>query len=170
MDKMKKAQTIGQVIMFLLAGLVFVLILIYGYRAITGLTKTGEQVELLNFKTDLQSSVETIKRDYGSVQKLELRVPKADWVFFVTDPKIAESHEIPSLESEYPLIYNTWLTGAENVFLLPSPEQSTPILVKDLVVDNSKGYLRIDASSRKISLRVKGTGKTAKVSEWQREE
>lgn len=163
---MKKAQTIGQVLMFVLAGLVFVLILVYGYRATSGLLERGEQVELLDFKNRLESSVETIKRDYGSVQRVDLRVPKADQLCFVTDPKHENenpvSHE--QLQSQKPLVYNAWRTGTENVFLIP--KQETPIFIKDLVADCPGGYCCIDAKARKISLYVEGTGKTAKVKEW----
>lgn len=164
--EMKKGQVLGQVVMFVLAGIIFVLILIYGYRAIIGLTERGEQVELLDFKGRLESAIETTKRDYGSVDKVDLRLPKADKVCFVTDPEL--EYDVINLESENPFIYQSWATGTENVFLFP--KQPTPILIKSLVVDNNQGWFCMDATARRISLRIEGTGKEARISEWQREQ
>lgn len=157
---MRKAQVIGQALMFVLAGLIFVLILVYGYRAVTNLTERGEQVELLNFKGQLQSAIETVKRDYGAVQRVDLRVPQADLLCFAS----AQPENTYNFETAYPLLYESWRTGTENVFLLP--KQATPILVPDLVVDNEQGWFCLENPGRHVSLRVEGTGKNARVREW----
>jgi hypothetical protein len=161
---MKRAQMIGQVFIFILAGLVFVLILTYGYRAISGFIEKGEQVELLDFRNELDSAIAVIKRDYGSVQRLDLRVPSGtDEVCFVTSREegIAPPWE-ESLQREHPLLHGSWATGAENVFLIP--RQPTPMLIPDIQVE--QGYCCVATVKSRIALRVEGTGNRAKVSPW----
>lgn len=159
---------IGQVFIFILAGLVFILILAYGYKAITGFLERGEEVQLLDFRNALESTVNTIKRDYGSVQRVDLRLPaKTTRVFFVTgkDTVVAGDWEV-EFRDRYPLLYNAWDAGNENVFLIP--RQPTPLLVPDLLVED--GVLCLNAVNNKVSVRVEGTGSKAKLSAWDNEQ
>ena len=59
----KKGLGVGQVFIFIVAALTFALILMFGYRAIAGFLKSGEDVAFVQFKTGLESSV---KKIYGS--------------------------------------------------------------------------------------------------------
>jgi len=151
----RKAQMIGQIFIFILAAVLFILILTYGYRAITDFLERSEQVTLIEFKEEFQSGIERIKRDYGSVRKLELRVPKRYTEVCIVDPTCPESVR------KMPILYNACLTGTENIFLVP--KQETPIFVPDIVVD--QGYQCIPTSGV-ITLRIEGLGRKAKVSEW----
>lgn len=162
--KKAKAQMIGQIFIFVLAALIFLLILIYGYRAISNFLERSEQVALIDFKTDLESSVEIIKRDYGSVKKVELMLPKRYSEVCIVDPD--KANKPGSLEQDRPLMYASWLAGSENVFLVP--KQETPIYLEDIVVDT--GYDCITASYGKVTLKLEGLGKKAKISEWPVEE
>lgn len=161
----KRAQVIGQVFIFILAGLVFVLILGYGYKAITQLLERGEQVQLLDFRNELESVINTIKRDYGSVQRVDLRVPaKTDTVCLVSsDAEDITDTELQQLQQDYPLLAGAWTTGTENVFLIP--RQPTPIRVNDLKVEG--GYACLPAINGRVSLRAEGAGNKAAVSPWQ---
>ena len=66
--KDKKGIGVGQVFIFIIAALTFALILIFGYRAITGFLKSGEDVAFVQFKTGLESSVKKIYTEFGSVR------------------------------------------------------------------------------------------------------
>ncbi len=157
---MKRAQMIGQVFIFILAGLVFVLILSYGYRAITNFLERGEEVQLLDFRNDLESTITTVKRDYGSVQRVTLRVPpKTEEICFVN----IELRDPTVLKQEYPLLHSAWMTGSENIFLIP--RQPTSILIPDILADEP-GFVCIPAVNGKIIMRVEGTGNKAKISAW----
>jgi hypothetical protein len=160
----RHAQIIGQVFVFILAGLVFVLILAYGYRAVTHFLERGEEVQLLDFRNALDSTITTIKRDYGSVQRVDLRVPaKTEEVCFVsTSPEDITSDQQQDLQQQHPLLFSAWSTGSENVFLIP--RQPTPLLITDLLVDT--GYVCVPAVSGRVSLRVEGTGSKARLSPW----
>lgn len=156
----KNAQMIGQIFIFIIAGLLFVLILMYGYRAISGFMQRGEEVQLLDFRNALDSAVTTIKQDYGSVQRVDLRVPAKTEKVCLVNPSTASAG---SLENDYPLLYSAWQTGSENVFLIP--RQPTPILIPDILVET--GYVCVSAINGRVSFRVEGLGNKAKISAWQ---
>ncbi len=166
---MKRGQMIGQVFIFILAGLVFVLILGYGYKAISNFLASGEKVQLIDFRNEIESAIKTIKRDYGSVQRVDLRVPaKTDSVCFVTSnfEDVQSSGWTDVFRQEYPLLHSAWETKNSNIFLMPW-QQASNILVEDIVVDPAgKGYLCLSSAGGKISLRVEGTGNKAIISEW----
>jgi len=152
----KKAQMIGQIFMFILAAVLFVLILTYGYSAITDFLQRSEQVTLIEFKEELKSGIERIKRDYGSVRRLELKVPNR-----YTDVCIIDPLKCDSIRTSYPVMYGACLSGTENIFLVP--KQETPIFISDIEVD--AGYVCIPTSGV-VTLKLEGLGKKAKVSEW----
>lgn len=163
-----RAQMIGQVFIFVIAGLVFVLILGYGYKAIMGLMEKGEKVQLIDFRNKLDSSINIIKRDYGSVQRVDLIVPSnTDEVCFATSDKndVRSGEWEKNFQEERQLFYGAWVTGTENVFFVP--KQSTPIPEKDIVVDpEGKGYLCVNAAGGRISLRMEGIGSKVLITEW----
>lgn len=65
-------QILGQTIVFVIATIVFGLILIYGRNVIDKLIKTKKEVEFINFKNDLTSSIDAQRHSYGSKGILEL--------------------------------------------------------------------------------------------------
>jgi len=167
-----RAQTIGQVFIFIIAGIVFVLILMYGYRAIAGFIEKGQDVQMIDFRNELDSAITTIKRDYGSVQRVDLRLPtKTEEVCFVTaSPDDAKDPAFGAFKQERPLLYSSWETGSENVFLIPRL-QKAGILIKDIIADpQGKGYVCVAAVGGRVSLRIEGTGNKAIISEWPVEE
>ncbi len=165
----KKAQLIGQVFIFIIAGLVFILILMYGYKAVSSFLQKGEQVQLIDFRNELESTVNVIKRDYGSVQRVQLRLPaKLEEVCLVTEKAedVASSGWVERFKQERPLLYSAWATGTENVFT--TPRQQTPIFIKDVIVDpDGAGYLCTESAGGVVVLRVEGTGSKARITEWQ---
>ncbi len=154
----KKAQMIGQIFVFVVAAIIFILILTYGYKAISNFLARSEQVALIDFKADLESSVEVIKRDYGSVRKVELRLPKRYTEVCIVDVKRCES-----LEQARPLMYSLCIAGSENVFLVP--KQETPIFLADISVPDP-GYVCVPVANGNIALRLEGLGKSTEISEW----
>jgi hypothetical protein len=109
-----------------------------------------------------------IKRDYGSVQRVDLRVPsRTEEACFVTaDPAdVAAPGWEEELKNDRPLIYSAWAKGKENVFLMP--KQPAPIIVADIVVEpETAGYLCLPVVDGKVSIRVEGTGNKAKIGRW----
>lgn len=163
MDELKhqnrKAQMLGQVIVFVLSAIIFVLILGYGYRAITSFQEQGRQVALIEFKTELETAVETISRNYGSVRTITLSIPNG-----FTGLCIVDAQEPGNLQTAHPLLYNAWRSGSENVFLLPITKQSVPIKIENIEVynENEKGFLCVE-NTKNIKIQLEGMGDRAKI-------
>ena len=163
----KKGQLVEQVFIFILAGLVFILIISYGYRAIQYFIEKQEQVVLVDFRNDLELAVEGVRRDFGTVRKVTLKLPSDyDGVCFFDPNSCAEGQnpvlELPSRSS----IKVGWAQEAcrlksENVFLVPRVGEK--LYFPDLEVD---GYLCIP-NVEGVTIRLEGTGKKAKVSVWE---
>ncbi len=161
--KRTKAQIMGQVFIFILAAAIFMMILVYGYKAIAGFTQKSEEVALIDMKTSLQSAVEEISLDYGSVKKLELTIPSKYYEICFVD--LSVDAPPTAFQEEHPLMFDAWLSGAQNVFLVPMAE--TPITVGKIVIDQE--YFCLPVKSGKISLRLEGLGDSTKISEWPRQ-
>ena len=156
----KKAQIMGQVFIFILAALLFILILTYGYKAIAGFGEKSEQVALIEFQSKLENSIKSMKSDYGSVRKLELQLPsKYSETCIVADMTDTQA---ANFESEHPRMYDAWLGGTQNVFLNPMSE--TPIDVGDISI--SSGYLCLDITAGMVVLRIEGLGRKTSISPW----
>jgi hypothetical protein len=155
----KKAQMIGQVFVLVIAAIVFILILGYGYSAISNFIKSSEQITLLEFKTSLTAGVEQIKSDYGSVRKISLRIPKRHHKLCIISSDVNE--DTADFQEKHPIFFEIWQTGSENVFLIP--KQESPLFIDEVVVPG--GYFCVDVSGV-IDLRVKGLGDKAEVSVW----
>jgi len=160
-----KAQILGQVFVFILAGLVFILIISYGYRAIQYFIERQEQVVLLDFRTDLEIAIEGVKRDYGTVRKVELKLPSKFYGVCFFDP-IKCATKTPELELPGQKIAVPWAQEAcsvksANVFIVP---RTLDLYFDDIQVDN--GYICIP-NTGKINVRMEGTGKKAKISQWE---
>ena len=152
-NKNKKAQIIGQVMMFALAAIIFGLIITYGYKAVTNLMEKGSEISMATFKTDFENGVDAIKRDYGSVQKLELTLPTKFNEICIADP-----NNPGTLANDRPLLYNKWRTSSENIFFTPPAQQ--PFKINDITIPN--GYFCIKKTG-KILLRLEGQGDKAQV-------
>ncbi|MBW3001730.1 hypothetical protein KY338_01050 [Candidatus Woesearchaeota archaeon] len=154
----KKAQMIGQIFVFVVAAIIFILILTYGYKAISNFLARSEQVALIDFKSDLESAVEVIKRSTKSVKKLELKLPKR-----YTELCIVDVNQCEALKASRPLIYSMCLAGSENVFLVP--KQETPIFLPDISLPDP-GFVCVPVASGNVVLRLEGLGKSTLISEW----
>jgi len=163
--KNTKAQIIGQVFIFILAGLVFVLIIAYGYKAVQYFIQRQEQVVLVDFRTDLESAVEGVKRDYGTVRKIELKLPSKYQGVCFFDPVICTASTpelvLPSQKISVPWAQEACAIKSANVFIVP---RTLDLSLPDIQVD--KGYICIPNTGG-ITVRMEGTGSKAKISQWQ---
>ena len=155
----KFGQILGQVIVYILAAILFVMILSYGYRAITGFQEKAKHIALIEFKTDLETAVGSISRDYGSVRTINFILPEG-----FTGLCIVDSQDSGMLQADHPLLYNAWRGGAENIFLLPISMQSIPLKADNMEVwqDGVRGFLCIE-DSRNVRLRFEGKGDGVKI-------
>lgn len=158
-----KAETIGQVFIFIIAGLIFVLIIAYGYQAINYFLERQQDVVMTDIKTDLDSAVQGIKRSQGTVRKLTLRLPsqfKALCFFdFETCGQLTKAN-LPEPNEHISVAWgiDACKTGSENIFTVP---RTAGISMADITV--TEGYVCIP-NNNGITLRLEGTGRKAKIS------
>lgn len=180
--KNSKGVVIGQVFTYIIAVIVFALVLIFGYQAITGFLEKGEKVGYLTFKTDLENAIKNVYSDFGTVAiysgKNILAVPaKYEEICFID---LDKAPPIPSAFcSENPIVCDSWQTayesgvtkgtsgwqeGDQNIFL--KPIGLSPIKVYKITVDTNKdgseegddGYLCLPVVQGKLFMRVEGMG------------
>lgn len=164
--KSKRAQIIGQIFVFILAGLVLALVITYGYKAIKHFTARSEEVALVDFQNDFFTAVEGVKYDFGSIRKTELRLPsKFLGLCVVNIDNCPSSLPILKFPGKTPVSF-AWMpaaceTGSANAFLIPRFD----LLIEDVVVDND--FVCVPNLDGRVILKLEGLGKKAKVSSWQ---
>lgn len=176
----KKAQTASQIFIYIMSMLIVLLILVYGYKAISGFNKQSDTIVLAEFKTSITGVVDEVRAEWGSVRTREIRVPSEyeGVCFVVPDTSIAENvfEDALNLDSNLPnLGINLVVDSAteegsrDNVFLVGSSIQ--PFFLGDdesgssyIDVPGDQGdpqALCMDAVGGKIKIRVTGKGKKA---------
>lgn len=159
--KTKNAQIMGQVFVFILAAMLFILILGYGYRAIAGFGERSEQVALIEFQSKLENSISSMKSDFGSIRRLELQLPaKHTEICLVGDMSEPQRAQF---EQEHPMMHDAWLGGGQNVFLTPASE--TPLDAGAITIEG--GYLCLPITAGQVVLRLEGLGRSTGISKWE---
>ena len=161
---MRKAQIIGQVFVYVLASVTFALIILFGYQAILKFQEQGKEVEIINLKNELQSSINDIASN-NDVQRKELILPAGTKsICFLGDSPNAHACLCTTGCNDYnPQVCKDWLDGTrENVILIP--RISVPIYLNKIELANN--YLCLSPANGKITLKLQGTGKATRISKW----
>lgn len=163
---MKKAEVAGQILIYVLAIIVFSLTLLYGYKAVKYFTERGTEISYLQLESDIKSEIEKVKGDtFGTVKKkvLTIQGDYKDICFVKSFPSFPDS--ISTIT--YALIRDHISSKAndKNMFLAPPGDKS--FNVGDITVtDTAKGFDCINIRSNKATLRLESMGNHVKVSEW----
>jgi len=172
----KKAQVAGQVFIFILAAVLAILIIIYGFNAISGFIKRTDDIAFINFKTALQSETRKITSAYGSVKRLELALPGQFQMLCFIDLSASQSDKDQTclcnknncnennLHEFQPEVCDAWETEGNEIsaYLVPTQE------IKLTPIEIDSHYLCIlPRTGNKINLRLEGAGDKTKISEWQ---
>jgi hypothetical protein len=173
---MRKGQIIGQVFVLILAAIVFILILAYGYKAIAGIIQRGDDAAFIDFTTNLKTEVSSIILSYGSVKKLELHGLPGRYkeiCFITSDAQKAmtgqQETDLDGLALHSSLIYELYEpNGAANVFFIPSAPTNIKlehIQAADDQAPTHKWFCeKVDQGS--VTLRLEGLGNSVRISEW----
>ena len=138
-----KAQIAGQVFVYILSMIVVALVLLYGYNAIQDFRKKAEEVNLVNFKNELEKVVIKSTR-YGDVKPVELSLSgKFEKVCFVDSfSSLSEAKKgntclcTAGCSSSNALICDAWkTTNTSNVYLVPLAD--IPIDIGPITVDGN---------------------------------
>ena len=171
----KKSQVAGQIFISILAAILAILIIEYGYRAISSFTSRTEDIALAELTTKLQSEIRTIASSHD-VRRLDLRLPSRYEKLCLTSQEYPiELRKNSCLcnkascslanEKDYNLlICDAWTTENydKNAFLIPI----RPIKITTTIEMNN-GYICLEPEGGVVSLRLEGMGDRAKASVWQ---
>ncbi len=167
----KKAMGVGQVFVFIISAITFALIMIFGYRSISGFLESGEGVQFVQFKNNLESSINKIYTEYGAVRLEKFSLPSQyEQICFVD----LDADVNPELCAIDPIACNVWNetkdnrrkdddgvtdlsayeSADENVFLTPI----SPVRIKVHQISMGGGYLCTKIVSGQFSLRLEGKG------------
>jgi len=183
----RKGVGVAQVFIFMLAAISFALIMIFGYRAVQGFLSSGEEVQLVQFRTELDSSIKKIYTEYGSVREENYKAPtNYQKICFVNLEYPATATDIANLKKEdfqaglaleearnFQINEQKSEAGYErvdeNVFLSPSTERLTQIKVYRISIGNESDtnaeypYACVPIRNGAFSLILEGKGDRTKI-------
>lgn len=168
----KKGIGVGQVFIFIIAAITFALILIFGYRAISGFLKSGEDVAFVQFKTGLESDVKKIYTEFGSVRVERYSTPVTyNQICFADldkpyDPELCQFDQVACSVWEETSDAGKGYDGAdENVFLTPPAPVKIKIYKISIEDKNKKNFLCIPIKQGAFSMVMEGRGDKTLLSE-----
>ena len=160
---MKQAQMPGQILIYVLAIIVFALTLTYGYKAIGGFVRDMNEISYKELENDIRTEIDKVKGDTsGTVKKKILNIP-GDYLKVCFVDSFGETPFDETPFSSYPLIQGHLGSGAKdkNMFLVPPGDKS--FFIGDIIVE---GDNCISIKGNKIVLRLESKGNHVQVSEW----
>lgn len=168
----KRGIGVGQVFIFIVAALTFALILIFGYRAITGFMKSGEDVAFVQFKTGLESSIKKIYTEFGSVRVERYTTPGVySQICFVDmdkpyDPDLCSFDQVAcSVWKETSEAGKGYDGVDENVFLTPPAPVKIKVYSISVEEKDEKNFLCVPIKQGAFSMVMEGRGDKTLLSE-----
>ena len=176
MGKNKKAQT-SEIFFFILAIVIIGLLLLFGVKYIMELGSKVNQIEVVQFKTDLEGYADEYRPVYGKWKKLTLSVPvgilKVCFVQHETFGAASIYHQTEGLCQKDHEDYNLFMCNAwqddtsRNVYTDPFDELEVGIdLVAIEVGTADQNYLCIDTTDHVLQIKMTGFGDRALIEEW----
>ncbi|MBI4450497.1 hypothetical protein HY642_00855 [Candidatus Woesearchaeota archaeon] len=163
---MSRAQIISQVFVLILGSMVFILILLYGYKAIFQISDKTTQVALIQFETTLKEKAKNLAVSFGKVQRVELTLPSKFRTLCIADPALKTSDKPASVAAarkfgtSHPSM-DALCCDSQNVFLIPP----SPAAIKLEDIEVSSGYFCMNFTGT-VRLRMQGKGSKTLIGPW----
>lgn len=154
-----KGQMIGQVFIYIITLILISFLLFYGYRAISSFKEKADKVSYIQFKNDMENTIEALSLDFGSVKVRQFTVPaNINIVCFVRN-----FPGMPGLsDTKYPLIEDSVNSGLDkNVFLISDNVEESFFTGK---ISPTEDLFCVPAIEGKIELRMEGMGDHTSIS------
>lgn len=152
----------NQIFTWMIALIMMSLLILFGYRAISGLRERGEQAQYLEFTNKLENLIGSTM-SYGSGRRVSPALP-GDYtgICFIGKNPV-------DIQIQDPIIKGHVDDGLqENAFLMKGLAEPPPLYVGEIdVVDDdgvSDGVLCIEAKFGKINFKIDGYGTYAEIS------
>lgn len=180
----KKSEITGTVLGYVMALIVFSLILLYGYKIIGKFRGDAERIAITQLSVDMKNAVKKIGAEYGTVDKRTLELPtgftKVCFInlFYATDnPTSLDSEGIcDSMNSDHHFgICDAWKDSKDNkgvnMFLLKEKDiGSDPVDVGPVKIEIGTTpdihYLCLTPINGKVDIRLEGLGDSVKLDKW----
>ncbi|MDP6293927.1 MAG: hypothetical protein QF486_06295 [Candidatus Woesearchaeota archaeon] len=159
-----RGQIFTQVLVFFIAAFLFVLIVFFGYKAISGFGDKQELIAYTDLKLGIEAGIDQLKTNHGNVDTITIRSP-AEEICFITA-------ELPSDNVGKPILKPTFRAKTGNIILLKdgaiynkfySPDI---IVVEDASVEPPQGTYCCYKTERAMKLRLEGYKGKAVISSW----
>lgn len=165
-DKKADAQ---QIFMYLTAIIVFSLILVYGYSAVKGFKAKTDEVDTIQLKNDMTSSVKSVMFDYGSRMEKEVAVPaeykKVCFVDLTQSANAGTSGVCTSGNDDYDaIVCDSWESKADSNMLLVSSGNPLAYNIGEIRIDDPY-YLCFKTDAGKAKVMLEGMGSYVLISE-----
>src|SRR3989344_8696964 len=139
----KKGMAIEQVFIFILAAVTFAVILIFGYKSISGFMDKGEEVSFVRFKTDLESSIKKISTEYGAVRIQQFNAPlNYDKICFIDTDYFFDNPDPVQIDTQIAQLCGRSPTNAEKNMPLACDVWGDALKAKQLGIKT--GYESVD--------------------------
>ncbi len=157
---MNKKSQIGQVFIYLISTLVIILVLYFGYNAISGITKKQQELSFVKFQTSLKDMVSYTSSDYGTVRVEDFYVPSTFTEVCFVDPHLITTRDSSPILQSYPVIIDSVESGVlADVFAL---QAGAPFYIEKINVTGD--FLCVPVTNGKIRIRIEGKGDSAQIS------
>ena len=157
---MNKKSQIGQVFIYLISTLVIVLVLYFGYSAISSIGKKQQELSFIKFQTSLKDMVSYTSSDYGTVRVEDFYVPSSFTEVCFVDPDIITTRDSSAINLSYPIIKDSVESGVlADVFTLPG---GAPFYIEKINV--TRDFLCFPVMNGKVRIRIEGKGDSAQIS------
>ena len=155
-----KAQLIGQVFIYIITITIVSFLLFYGYSSIVTFKKKADQVSFIQFKNDLQNTIEVLSIDFGSVKVKDFIVPEnINTVCFVKSypgpPSGISALNYPIMEDSVNSLVN------KNIFLIKKNVEQSFFTGKIRIEDEFSNFVDfkcVEVADNKINLRMECFG------------
>ena len=160
--QMAKSQLYSQIFIYALTLALVAIILIYGYNALENFRTRSDQLCLIKFKSDLQSSIASLSGDFGSVKRKDLQLCSGyTKVCFVES---FDSPIIPSNPKPDPIVIDSINSNSgKNVFLVQDIAKESFYAGK---ISVDPDILCVSPVDSKIALRLEGAGDHVLLDQW----
>jgi len=158
---LKKSQIAGQILIYVLAIIVFSLTLLYGYKAVKYFTERSTEISYRQLENKISNDIEKVEGDtMGTVKRTTLTIPGNHREVCLFD-SVGRGFREPLTNPKYELISDSLSSTENNMFLYPSGTINFDVGDIKVILPNC-----INITGSKVTLRLESMGDHVKVSEW----
>lgn len=175
----KNGQVANQAFIYIMAGIIFAMVLMFGYNAVRDFSAKSDYVGLIDFKTELESTINGIASTQDRVEK-EFLIPGSHKELCMVDMTQGGyqncrssgtncyNYCIGSLKGELPnVVCNAWKDNvSQSIFLLPYADisfKTVRIQLLDEDTGEDKGFLCTDVVRGRVKFQFTGKGNRAQI-------